>query len=103
MSLAVFADAHAELIATFGGPATYAPVAGGSIPLQAMLDRHTAEVGDFGQTVAYRPSISVLTSAVPLVTRGDVITFDAEDTESWQVVRIADADDMVTRLWVEPA
>lgn len=100
MSLAVFADAHAALIATFGDPATYAPVAGGNIPLQAMLDRHTAEVGDFGQTVAYRPSISVLTSAVPRVTHGDVIALGAE---SWQVVRIADADDMVTRLWVEAA
>lgn len=98
-ALPAFADAHAELIAVMGDPATYASAAGGSVPLSALLDRHTAEVGEFGQTVAYRPSIAVLTADVSLVTAGDIITFE---TSTWSVVRIADADDLVTRLWVEP-
>jgi hypothetical protein len=100
---AAFADMHGELIATLGESATYVPAAGGSIPLQAMLDRNTAELGEYGQTVAYRPSVSILCADVARPEEGDVITFDAPGMGSWQVIRPANADGMAVQLWVAPA
>lgn len=104
---AAFAGMHADLIAVMGDPATYAAVTGGSVPVDALLDRHTVEVGEFGQTVSYRPSISVLCADVPKPEPGDTITFadpvTGVVTSTWRVVRPADMDDMVARLWVEPA
>ncbi|MEO5811550.1 MAG: hypothetical protein ABIU96_03940 [Rhodanobacter sp.] len=103
---AAFTAAHADLIAVMGDPPTYTPVGGGSdVPLQAVLDRHTAEVGEYGQTVAYRPSIAVLSADVPKPAAGDVITFTDPITDvvisTWTVLRIANADEYVTTLWVE--
>lgn len=105
---AAFAAMHADLIATMGDQATYAPADGGAaVPLNAVLDRHTAELGDYGQTVAYRPSVSVLCADVANPTKGDVITFADPVTgvvsSAWRVVRQANADDMVITAWVEPA
>lgn len=99
-ALPAFLDAHRDLLAALGEPATYAPAAGGSVALMALLDQHTAEVGEYGQTVAYRPAVSVLNADVPRPEQGDLITFV---DSVWQVMRKADADDVVTRLWVEAA
>lgn len=98
MSLADFTAAHRDLLAVFGEPATYTPVAGDMVSLQALLDRNTAEVGEYGQTVAYRPSIAVLNADVDRPEQGDVIAFASS---RWQVIRIANADDIVSVLWVE--
>jgi hypothetical protein len=98
-----FADMHSDLIASLGDPATYVPATGGSIPLQAILDRNTAELGEYGQTVAIRPSVSVLCADVARPEQGDVITFDAPGMGSWQVIRQASADGMAAQLWVAPA
>jgi hypothetical protein len=105
---AAFASMHADLIAAMGEPATYAPAAGGAVvSLNAVLDRNTAELGEYGQTVAYRPSISVLCADVAKPQQGDIITFLDPVTgvvsSTWQVVRQASADDMVAVLWVAPA
>lgn len=100
-ALSAFRDAHAELLAVMGEPATWALAAGGSVAVQALLDRHTAEVGEYGQVVAYRPSIAVRCIDVPGAGRGDIVSFG--DGLEWQVIRVADADDMVTRCWVEQA
>lgn len=96
-----FASAHRELIAVLGEPATYTPAAGGgAIAVTALLDRHTAEVGEFGQVVAYRPAVSVLCADVPRPEGGDVIAFAGS---TWNVLRIASSDDMAVQLWVEAA
>jgi hypothetical protein len=104
---AAFAGMHRDLIATMGDPATYVPAAGGSVPLLAVLDRNTAELGEYGQTVAYRPSVSVLCADVARPEQGDLVNFTDPDTgavvSSWQVIRPASADDMVVQLWVAPA
>lgn len=94
-------DAHRDLILALGGElATYAPVAGDPVPALAMLDRNNAEIGEYGQTVATRPAITVLNVEVPQAEQGDRITFA---TSAWEVIRIASADDIVTTLWVSPA
>lgn len=100
---AAFTGMHAALIAVMGDPATYVPVTGASVPLQAVLDRNTAELGEYGQTVAYRPAISVLAADVAKPEQGDIITFDTPGMGSWQVIRPASADGMVMQLWVAPA
>lgn len=95
-----FIDMHRDLLGVMGEQATYAAGEGASVTINAMLDRHTAEVGEYGQTVAYRPSVSVLNADVPSPKAGDLITFAGS---AWRVVRLADADDVVSRLWVEAA
>lgn len=95
-----FIDMHRDLLGMMGEPATYAVDAGVSISLNALLERNTAELGEYGQTVAYRPSVSVLNVDVLAPKPGDLITFAAS---AWRVVRLADADDVVSRLWVEAA
>lgn len=100
MSLADFTAAHRDLLAALGDPATYTPVAGDMVPLQALLDRNTAEVGEYGQTVAYRPAVSVLNADVDRPGQGDVIAFV---DSRWRVIRPAAADDIVSVLWVEAA
>lgn len=101
---AAFVGMHRALFARMGEPAMCTR-AGGSVPLQALLDRNTAEIGEYGQTVAYRPSISVLNADAGAIGQGDVVTFVHPVTgapiSAWQVVRIAHADDMVTTFWVE--
>jgi len=99
-----FAGMHRDLLAVMGEPATYTPAAGGEpIPLQARLDRNTAELGEYGQTVAYRPAVTVIAADVARPEQGDLITFDASGMGIWQVIRIATADDMAVQLWVAPA
>lgn len=100
---AAFTSMHADLIASMGDPGYYVPAAGGSIPVQAVLDRNTAELGEYGQTVAYRPSVSVLCADVARPQEGDIITFDSLALGSWQVIRQANADGMVAQVWVAPA
>ena len=95
-----FIDMHRDLLGVMGEQAVYAAGEGGSVTINALLDRHTAEVGEYGQTVGYRPSVSVLNTDVPSPKAGDLITFTAS---AWRVVRLADADDVVSRLWVEAA
>lgn len=93
--------AHRDLILALGGEqATYAPVSGEAAPVLAMLDRHTAEIGEYGQTVAYRPAITVLNADVPRPEQGDRITFPAS---VWDVVSIANADEIISTLWVAAA
>lgn len=99
-SLDAFRDAHASLLAELGEPAAWACADGTSATVQALLDRHTAEIGEYGQTVAYRPSIAALSIDVASAGRGDIVTLDGA---AWQVVRAADADGLVSRFWVEPA
>lgn len=99
-ALDAFRGAHADLLAELGELAMWAFADGTRTPVQALLDRHTAEVGEYGQTVAYRPSIAALSVDVVNAGRGDIVTIEGAD---WQVIRGADADGMVTRFWVELA
>lgn len=99
-ALDAFRDAHADLLAALGEPAAWAYADGTSATVQALLDRHTAEIGEYGQTVAYRPSIAALSTDVANAGRGDIVIIDGA---AWQVVRPADADGVVTRFWVEAA
>ena len=105
--LADFTAAHRDMLATLGEPATYTPVVGDPFAVQALLDRNTAELGEYGQTVAFRPAISVLLADVPQPQRGDIITFTDTLTgnviSTWQVARPATMDDIVATLWVESA
>jgi len=100
MSLDAFTAAHRDLLAALGEPATYISAGGDIIELQAMLDRNAAEIGEYGQTVATRPAITVLNADVERPEQGDRITFAAS---AWEVVRVANADDIVSVLWVSPA
>jgi len=106
-AFADFTAAHRELIATLGDPATYAPVVGAPGVVQALLDRNSLELGEYGQTVAVRPAVSVLLADVPRPERGDLITFTdpvtGVITSTWRVVRPATVDDIVAQLWVESA
>lgn len=105
MVMGTFADfqqANADILSVMGDPAAYLPVSGqGGGSVQALLNRETAVIGEFGQTVAYRPSIAVLRTAVPAPGAGDTFTFP--DGSRWAVVRPADgtSDGIVTTLWVE--
>lgn len=102
-----FTAAHRDLLAALGEPATYAPVVGDPGVVQALLDRNTAELGEYGTTVAVRPAVFVLLADVPRPERGDLITFadpiTGAVTSMWQVVRPATMDDIVAQLWVELA
>lgn len=106
-ALADFTAAHRDLLAAMGEQALYTPVAGSLRTVPALLDRHTAELGEYGQTVAFRPSVSVLLADVPRPEPGDIITFADEYTgavtSTWRVVRVSTADDIVAQLWVESA
>lgn len=106
-ALADFTAAHRDLLAALGEPATYAPVVGTPGIVQAMLDRNSVELGEYGQTVAVRPAVFVLLADVPRPESGDLITFIDADTgivtSMWSVIRPATLDDIVAQLWVEPA
>lgn len=94
-----FTSAAALWMGTNGRPATHRAKDGAVRPVLAVLDRNSAEVGDYGVTVATRPAIDVLTSDFPQVEQGSEITFAEGD--GWALNRIASSDGYITRIWVE--
>lgn len=94
-----FNGAAEAWMATNGTPASLITKAGLTRPLRAVLDRNSAEIGEYGVTVAMRPAIDFLVSELPVVEQGSEVQFP--DGGAWILERQATNDGYIVRVWVE--
>ena len=84
---------------TNGVPASLISKDGTSKPVRAVLDRNSAEIGEYGVTVAIRPAIDFLVSEMPVIEQGSEVQLP--DGGSWILERQASNDGYIVRVWVE--
>jgi len=94
-----FATAAADLFAALGQAATYTPVSGAPLPVQAILDRNATVYGELGQVLENRAQVSLLRAEVTSPRRGDTVVIDAE-TFTLDNLDPGLSDDWVIVWWV---
>lgn len=92
--VATFTDASAVALDTFGAPATltHALV---STPVRAILESTVAPVGDYGERMESRNTITLLRASGAVV--GDTVTLSAT---TWHLAQLIDDDGFTLKFAV---
>jgi len=84
--VATFTDVAAGLLVTFGAPATLTHAAT-TAPIQALLESAVAPVGEYGELMESRHTITVLRTSGAAV--GDTVTLNSA---VWHLAQLLDDD-----------
>lgn len=90
--VATFTDVAAGLLVTFGAPATLTHAAT-TAPIQALLESAVAPVGEYGERMESRHTITVLRTSGAVV--GDTVTLNGT---VWHLAQLLDDDGFTVKF-----